>query len=565
MLARVFKVTAAAVVVLAGTSVGLAQVVLEGGPYDKAQPGVRHRATPPGGGVTDNLTAQVNVNGAGANIVGDAANEPSMAVDPTAPNRIAIGWRQFDTVTNNFRQAGRAYSRDGGRTWINPGPLTPGVFRSDPVLRCDNSGRLYYLSLTNTGPGGFSCQLFTSLDFGATFGAGVEALGGDKSWFTVDTTNSTGSGFIYQNWSIGGVASQAFTRSIDQGATWLLPTIVPLPVWGTQDYNAAGDLFIAGIPTAGSSTTTFQVARSTNARNSAVTPTFTTASFPMGGNIVFSLTAGPNPGGLLGQASIAVDRSGGPRNGWIYVLCSVNPAGLDQCDVMFQRSSDGGATWLASPIRVNNDPQGANNYNWFGTMSVAPNGRIDAVWNDTRESLNATLSRTYYAFSNDGGTTWQGNSPITAQWNSTVGFPSQNKIGDYYDLWSDRVGAFLAMSATLNGEQDVYCIRINGYDCNGNGVDDAIDISSGTSVDCNNNGIPDSCEFAAGVTVTCPCYANCDGSTTPPILTANDFQCFLNSYAAGQSSANCDGSTTIPVLTANDFQCFLNTYAAGCT
>ena len=48
-------------------------------------------------------SVQVNVDALGQNIVGDAANEPSIAVDPTAPNRIAIGWRQFDTVTSSFR------------------------------------------------------------------------------------------------------------------------------------------------------------------------------------------------------------------------------------------------------------------------------------------------------------------------------------------------------------------------------------------------------------------------------------------------------------------------------
>ncbi len=63
---------------------------------------------------------------------------------------------------------------------------------------------------------------------------------------------------------------------------------------------------------------------------------------------------------------------------------------------------------------------------------------------------------------------------------------------------------------------------------------------------------------------TPPCYANCDDSPTPPVLTANDFQCFLNAFAAGQSHANCDGSTVSPVLTANDFQCFVNAYSAGC-
>ena len=40
-------------------------------------------------------SVQVNVDATGANIVGDAANEPSIAVDPNDPSRIAIGWRQF--------------------------------------------------------------------------------------------------------------------------------------------------------------------------------------------------------------------------------------------------------------------------------------------------------------------------------------------------------------------------------------------------------------------------------------------------------------------------------------
>ena len=61
------------------------------------------------------------------------------------------------------------------------------------------------------------------------------------------------------------------------------------------------------------------------------------------------------------------------------------------------------------------------------------------------------------------------------------------------------------------------------------------------------------------------CYANCDQSTAAPILNANDFQCFLNQFAAGESAANCDGSTAEPVLNANDFQCFLNAFAAGCS
>jgi hypothetical protein len=61
------------------------------------------------------------------------------------------------------------------------------------------------------------------------------------------------------------------------------------------------------------------------------------------------------------------------------------------------------------------------------------------------------------------------------------------------------------------------------------------------------------------------CAANCDASTTPPILNVLDFQCFLNRFASGDASANCDGSTTSPVLNVLDFQCFLNRFAAGCS
>lgn len=58
------------------------------------------------------------------------------------------------------------------------------------------------------------------------------------------------------------------------------------------------------------------------------------------------------------------------------------------------------------------------------------------------------------------------------------------------------------------------------------------------------------------------CYANCDGSTASPLLTANDFSCFLNRFVSNDSYANCDG---VGGLTANDFQCYLAAYVVGCS
>jgi hypothetical protein len=72
------------------------------------------------------------------------------------------------------------------------------------------------------------------------------------------------------------------------------------------------------------------------------------------------------------------------------------------------------------------------------------------------------------------------------------------------------------------------------------------------------------CFDALQLSVGTPCYANCDGSTVEPVLNVLDFNCFLNSFAAGQSYANCDGSTVEPALNVLDFNCFLNRFAAGC-
>jgi glucose/arabinose dehydrogenase len=60
------------------------------------------------------------------------------------------------------------------------------------------------------------------------------------------------------------------------------------------------------------------------------------------------------------------------------------------------------------------------------------------------------------------------------------------------------------------------------------------------------------------------CAANCDGSTTEPVLNVNDFVCFLDQFAEGRPEANCDLSTTAPVLNINDFVCFMNKFASGC-
>ncbi len=436
---------------------------------------------------------QANIDAAGDNILGDAANEPSIAVDPTAPNRMVIGWRQFDTISSNFRQAGWAYSHDGGRTWAFTGVIEPGIFRSDPVLEVDTDGTFYYNSLAVDPE--YRCDIFRSYDGGVSWDEGTFAFGADKQWFVIDRTDSEGRNHIYQDWSSGGSSgSRKFNRSTDRGETYEEPLELPLQAfWGQLDVDLDGTLYLFG---RGNNYSTFNLNRSSNAKFADQTPVFEWSTpVDLGGSLAYG--GAPNPGGLLGQVNLAVDRSDGPSAGNVYVLVSVDPPGDDPLDVMFARSEDGGVTWTA-PIRVNDDPVDAYNWQWFGTLAVAPNGRIDVVWNDTRNTGDGELSQLFYASSTDGGDTWSTNEAVSDVFNSVIGWPEQNKIGDYYDMTSDLTGAHLAWSNTFNGEQDVYYTRLGDYDCNGNGVPDTTDIANFDSDDCNFNGIPDECELAAG-------------------------------------------------------------------
>jgi hypothetical protein len=398
---------------------------------------------------------QVNVDANGNNRIGDAANEPSICVDPTDRNKMSIGWRQFDSVLSNFRQAGFAYSTNGGSNWISPGVLQPNVFRSDPVLNSDSAGRFFYLSLLPT----FFDDLWQSLTGGQSWAMIAPADGGDKQWFTIDNTNSSGHGFQYQCWSTDGnnYGGRQFTRSINGGSTWLDPINIPnTPAWGTLDVDSDGNVFIGGVNL---NTGGIWCVRSTNAKNGAVIPNFDqSTALNLGGDIVFSEPI--NPEGLVGQVFLAVDRSGTSTNDNVYMLASVQPFGFtDGSDVMFVRSTDGGTTFSA-PRRVNDDPVNHAKWHWFGTLSVAPSGRIDVVWFDTRNAANNTDSQLFYSYSTDGGNTWSPNVAVSNSFNPFIGYPNQSKIGDYITVVSDDAGANVAYAATFNGEEDIYYVRV---------------------------------------------------------------------------------------------------------
>jgi len=400
------------------------------------------------------FTTQANVSSSGQNILGDAANEPSIAVDPTNPDRIMIGWRQFNNVTSSHREAGYAYSLDGGQSWTFPGNIDPGVFRSDPVLDCDPDGNFYYNSLTVTGSDDFLCTVYKTADGTVEWDAGTFAQGGDKQWMRIDKTEGVGAGNNYSFWTkwYSFCYPQYFTRSTNWGTSYEDCTTIPgEPYWGTLAVGPDGELFIVGA----SEFNDVMVTKSVNAQVQGSTISWTQYS-PVDLDGQLTGWTNVNPAGLLGQAWVDVDISDGPGRGYVYVLASVDRASnTDPGDVMFARSTNGGLTW-DPPVRINDDIS-VTNTQWFGTMSVAPNGRIDAIWLDTRsDPWGQYKSALFYSYSEDQGISWSANVQLSDIFDPHVGWPQQEKMGDYFDMISDEGGAHLAWANTLNGEQDVY-------------------------------------------------------------------------------------------------------------
>lgn len=502
------------------------------------------------------ISIQVNVDAAGQNITGDAANEPTMAINPLDPGNIVIAWRQFDSVQSSFRQGSWAHSQDGGSSWTFPGSLTPGQGRSNPVIDVDAQGNFYFQSLRFDEQGIYieDIQVIKSTDGGRSWQEPVFAhgRGGDKGQIAVDRSGGIGDGHVYVNWRETG-DDYCFTRSIDGGASFELPVGIPgNPSFGTMAVGPEGELYIAGRlePSEWDEETQNRnhyqhiFSKSLDARDPDSIPTFTTQILDIGGPApLFNFRNNPNRYGPIGDVQVDVDRSNGPLRGKVYVLATVDPPGEDNLDIKFVRSSDGGETWSA-PIRVNDDEPNKDSWQWFGMMGVAPNSRIDAVWYDTRDSGSYNVSRLYYAYSWDGGATWSKNVPVSQPFDTTIGYPhASQKMGDYSTLVSRRDGASVAYTATFNGEQDVYYLNVFP-DCNENGVSDVLDIEQGRAGDADADHIPDSCE-------TTPLAGDLDGDGDIDRLDIDLILAVRNQSASGPDDPrDIDKNGTIDALDA---------------
>lgn len=181
----------------------------------------------------------------------------------------------------------------------------------------------------------------------------------------------------------------------------------------------------------------------------------------------------PLPGArfrLSGEAAptIATDPTDAAR---VYVAWS-SCTPTSQADVFFSRSTDGGATWSPTPLRVNDDGTSNPRDQFFPAITVDDQGVIRAMWGDDRLDTANAGGHNYDIFaaaSSDHGASFGTNVRMTTHSSNPDIDNGGTFIGDYFAIapcgtavWGD----------TRNGNQDIYAA---GLDQNGDGiVDDCV-------------------------------------------------------------------------------------------
>jgi len=134
---------------------------------------------------------------------------------------------------------------------------------------------------------------------------------------------------------------------------------------------------------------------------------------------------------------IDVDKSGGPRNGWIYIVrpqITLAPAGTDG-DIVMNRSTDNGLTWSAG-IRVNQDAMNNGKAQWFPAVRVDEYGGVNVIYYDNRHWANTGDSATIYVSrSTNGGDNW-----------------TDIKLSDhnFKPNWSSQIGDYIGITSGNN-------------------------------------------------------------------------------------------------------------------
>jgi len=337
----------------------------------------------------------------------NSPNEPSICINPKNTQELVAG-----ANLNNVY-----YSHDGGATWTKTPVSCPWGIWGDPVIGVDTAGAFFYLHLSNPASGNWIDRIIAqkSTDGGETWSDGsFMGLNGtkaqDKHWIAVDRQTNA----LYVTWTQFDQYGTSnpndssiilFSKSLDSGENWSPAQRINLLAGDCVDSDdtAEGAVPCVGpngeVYVAWSNRNKIWFDRSTDGGNTWLNNDIFVADQPGGWD--YSIPGIYRANGL---PVTTCDLSGGPNHGTIYVNWSDQRNGEDDTDIWLAKSTDGGNTW-SSPVRVNDDPAGKQQFFTWMTVDQAT-GWLWFVFYDRRSYQNETTD-VYMAVSTDGGETFK--------------------------------------------------------------------------------------------------------------------------------------------------------------
>ncbi len=412
--------------------------------------------------------------------------EMAISVDPNAPSRQVIAVTKPGASTSYIYAW---YTRNGGRTWTetridppgDPAYSTAKPF-SDPAVTHDDQGNVHVVHLLNPRccdssspcqcPNDRAIIASKSTDGGATYvSRAVEGLRSDvtldKPWIGADREpGSPGLGNVYVTWSWVGADTRSFiSRSEDRGETWSAAVQFATSTFFSSLATGPGGEVYAIWFTWGSGNRriTFRnLGVEAKSFQSEVQIADVGDLFPIGDANAGEpfLRASPHRV-VYSVPSIAVDLSGGPNRGRIWVAYSdYSGSDPETIDTFVRWSDNGGSSW-STPVNLGTD--GAQFLPW---ISVDPDdGSVGLVHYSTQEDPTGEGVHLHYR------ALWDGDPSNPLHWTdrrltdalSVAGSVSNgDDYREYIGLDEKHNAAHASWTTWQTGRAQMYYTRVPG-------------------------------------------------------------------------------------------------------
>ena len=343
------------------------------------------------------------------------------------------------TAGSNFSQ-GVYVSTNGGLNWFGSDIMQNcPVGASDPAPAIDKNGVFLFTTLNTNISNNQMIGLY-STNYGVNWSSPFTIPGGtpsDKNLIgTDDIPTSPYYGRTYTAWTIwSGSFPIGVSYTTNGGVFWSTAQAINNPSTTSQGADVVvglGGVVYVCWSKQSSISTGVGLAKSTNGGVSWTANETIFTSNGIRDNLNFN---GWNVR-VNDFPRMSIDKSGGSRNGWIYIVDAqknLSPAGSD-ADIILHKSTDGGTTW-SSGVRVNQDALNNGKVQFFPSICIDPYGGVNVLYYDNRNYPSyADSCETYMSRSIDGGVTFTDIKVSDHRWKPAAEPGITYYMGDYIGI-----------------------------------------------------------------------------------------------------------------------------------